>query len=124
MPIEKYTNLNVISTSFLVVGAGSTKILSGVTNRSVEVLAYWVNGISTNTVCFTADGFNPDTGGALSGSLFIADRGGSVNAGPTGAYDSNGRLIPWFRTGTNTELYINLLNGVSASGLILYQIGT
>lgn len=124
MPIEKFTHSLLQSTAFLAVSAGSTRILGGTTNRTLEVCGYWINSLTANVVSFTADNFNPTVGGGLSGELFVGDRGGAVNAGPTGSYDVNGRLVPWFRTGTSSDLYIYLLNAGSCSGVLLYQVGT
>ena len=123
MPIERTINYSIVSTAFHVTVAGSTQIVTGVTSRSVEVLAYWINSQSTNTVTFVSDAVALTSGG-LSGFLFTADRGGAVNCGPTGTYDVNGRLVPWFSSTTSSHLYLNLLSATSVSGTLLYSLGS
>ena len=124
MPIERTTNLQMLSTALLVTAAGSTRIITGTTARQVEIHGYWLNSASANTVTFIGIG-DVVTGGGLSGFLFPADRGGSVNCNPTGAYDANGRLVPWFATTqTSSHVFLNLLNATSVSGCVLYTYGS
>lgn len=123
MPIEKFASYNIISTAFTATAVGSTKIVTGATNRAIEVVGYWINAETANRLTFVSDTVTLAPGG-LSGHLFVADRGGSVNANPSGAYDINGRLIPWFSSSTSSALYINLLNAGSVSGTILYVLGS
>lgn len=123
MPIERFAHYNIISTAFVATAAGSTKIITGLTSRAIDVMGYWINSESTNRLTFISDSITLAPGG-LSGHLFTADRGGSVNANPTGAYDENGRLIPWFSATTSSHLYINLLNATSVSGTVIYAMGS